>query len=83
MLSLIHKPPFYACIRITDCVPCLPLYGIQGGISFGRIIDSDAGKCLKNPVEPHQGFFYAPEQIKLLNRRTFFSQIDTNSCITN
>lgn len=39
LLNSNYKPPFYACLCITNCVPCLPLYGIQGGISLRRIND--------------------------------------------
>ncbi len=39
LLNSNYKPPFYACLCITNCVPCLPLYGIQGGIYVRRIND--------------------------------------------
>jgi|688.fasta_scaffold00972_10 hypothetical protein len=50
LLNLKSQTPFYACVCTTDCVPCLPLYGIQGGNTNGRVTQPDDGNAQKNPA---------------------------------
>ena len=49
LLNLNLQTPFYACVCTTDCVPCLPLYGLQGGNPIRRMIHSIFGIAKKKP----------------------------------
>jgi hypothetical protein len=61
LLNLNLQTPFYACVCTTDCVPCLPLYGIQGGNTNGRVTQTFDGNALKKPCNL-QGFFLSLHQ---------------------
>ena len=78
VLNLITNPPLYVGIYFINCLPGLPIYGLQGSITFRRIISSPSGNA-HPPLIVSGGFFFR-------GGGTFenvFFVFDTISCITN
>jgi hypothetical protein len=62
VLNLITNPPLYVGIYFINCLPGLPIYGLQGSITFRRIISSPSGNA-HPPLIVSGGFFLGAEEL--------------------